>query len=68
MKHSLTSDISMLTGVLMIGAALGLGLGVALQPADALPPCPAEDSTGCYWDASERGNGHGSDFVSPKGE
>tara|TARA_R110000851_G_scaffold4520_1_gene18457 strand:+ start:2180 stop:2584 length:405 start_codon:yes stop_codon:yes gene_type:complete len=28
-----------------------------------LPPCPTEDSTACYWDASERGNGHGHDFI-----
>lgn len=31
----------------------------------ALPPCPTEDSTHCYWDASESGNGLGSDLVHP---
>lgn len=29
-----------------------------------LPPCPTEDSDGCYWDASEQGDGNGNDVVS----
>lgn len=28
-----------------------------------LPACPTEDSTGCYWDASIRGNGEGHSFI-----
>lgn len=32
---------------------------------DRLPPCPTEDSTGCYWDAQTRGNGRGQDVVTP---
>jgi len=28
-----------------------------------IPPCPTEDSDGCYWDASTRGNGLGKSFV-----
>jgi hypothetical protein len=28
-----------------------------------LPPCPTEDSTGCYWDADTMGNGRGHDVV-----
>ena len=32
-------------------------LGMPLQP------CATEDSDQCYWDASERGNGDGSDFI-----
>jgi hypothetical protein len=32
---------------------------------DALPPCPTEDSTGCYWDAQSRGNRQGADVVTP---
>lgn len=32
-------------------------------------PCEYEDSPGpCYWDASERGNGQGEDFVVVGGE
>jgi len=27
-----------------------------------LPPCQWEDSTNCYWDAGERGNGLGTSF------
>lgn len=26
-----------------------------------LPACPTEDSVGCFWDASEQGNGLGED-------
>lgn len=28
----------------------------------ALPPCPTEDSSGCFWDAGRRGNGRGYSF------
>lgn len=28
-----------------------------------LPACPTEDSIGCYWDASTRGNGIGRSFI-----
>lgn len=28
-----------------------------------LPPCPTEDSTGCYWDADTMGNGEGEDSI-----
>lgn len=27
-----------------------------------LPPCPAEDSGWCHWNAAERGNGQGESF------
>lgn len=30
-----------------------------------LPPCPTEDSDGCYWDGDTMGNGRGSDMVTP---
>ncbi|AWN03617.1 hypothetical protein PBI_HYPERION_102 [Microbacterium phage Hyperion] len=30
---------------------------------DSLPPCLTEDSDNCVWDASEQGNGQGSDVV-----
>ncbi len=29
----------------------------------AYPPCAAEDSTVCHWDASTRGNGEGRSFL-----
>lgn len=32
-----------------------------------LPPCAAEDSSGCYWDAAARGNGEGTSFVNVAG-
>ena len=31
--------------------------------ANVLPACATEDSTWCYWDASTRGNGIGTSFV-----
>ena len=31
----------------------------------SLPPCPTEDSDGCYWDADTMGNGTGTDVVTP---
>lgn len=27
------------------------------------PPCAAEDSANCYWDAAHRGSGTGTSFV-----
>lgn len=44
-----------------------IALFMLLCPAqfDAVfPPCEYEDSTMCYWDAEERGNGQGRSFVS----
>jgi hypothetical protein len=32
-----------------------------------MPPCEYEDSTNCYWNAKERGNGFGHSFVSING-
>lgn len=37
----------------------------AVSDTNLLPPCEFEDSTHCYWDASERANGQGLDFVAP---
>lgn len=36
----------------------------AITPASvpSLPQCATEDSTGCYWDASTRGNMQGKSF------
>lgn len=60
---------SVATIAFLFGLALGaLGLAYldrAMDPGDLLPPCLTEDSTHCYWDASERGNGIGHDFINP---
>lgn len=42
---------------------------IGLVPVAELDPCATEDSTDgvCGWDASERGNGVGRDFVSVYG-
>lgn len=31
-------------------------------------PCEFEDSTNCYWNAQEQGNGQGNSFVDIQGE
>lgn len=52
---------------LLLGALLGAlavwALEVATDPAGGLPPCPTEDSNGCYWDGDTRGNKTGLSFV-----
>lgn len=60
--------VTVAAAVLLVFAAIGFRSVVApheVIPAGWLPPCPTEDSTHCYWDASEQGNGLGEDFVSP---
>lgn len=32
-----------------------------------LPPCAQEDSTTCYWNAEQRGNGTGQSFIDIEG-
>ena len=32
-----------------------------------LPPCPTEDSTDCYWDATQQGNSTGQSFATYQG-
>lgn len=45
----------------------GEPIDVADSPSEStptpLPPCPTEDSEGCYWDADTMGNGEGDDIV-----
>jgi len=47
----------------------GLGIGITVIVAGlfaftlTLSPCPTEDSTYCYWNASERSNGEGISFI-----
>lgn len=45
--------------VLLIAWAAVTGLALQLTT-----PCKTEDSTMCYWDASQHGNGTGKSFVS----
>lgn len=61
--------------------AIGAGMYVAFSVADRqlaiedeinqetqrLPPCPAEDSDNCHWDAKHQGNGKGRSFTSING-
>lgn len=35
---------------------------VVPEPTPPLPACATEDSTNCFWDASEQGNGLGNDL------
>jgi hypothetical protein len=48
-----------------VAATLMLAVAVPVHAED-LPPCPTEDSTGCYWDAETQGNGEGEDVVTPR--
>lgn len=47
----------------------GLGIGISAIVAGTfafvltLSPCPTEDSTYCYWNASERSNGKGLSYI-----
>lgn len=45
--------------VLLVAWAAVTGLALQLST-----PCKTEDSTMCYWDASQHGNGTGKSFIS----
>lgn len=47
----------------LLALAASLGVTVYLDGRPHLPPCQDEDSTNCIWDASEQGNGLGTDYV-----
>ncbi len=53
---------AIITGV-VLGVMFALAPATGLAPVGTLPPCPTEDSTGCYWDAQTMGNGVGNDVV-----
>lgn len=42
--------------------ALAYALVPEASPARTTVECPTEDSTNCFWDASEQGNGLGNDL------
>lgn len=55
---------------LVIGMALAAAIGtgaLAISQPRTLGPCPTEDSTNCYWDAAQHGNGSGVSFVDVDG-
>ena len=71
-----------IVGILGTAVCIGGAIESANNPAPTLPPvstsweqgetiiltpCPTEDSTGCYWDASIRGNKVGQSFVNING-
>lgn len=39
-----------------------------LMDVSELPPCATEDSTNCFWNAAENGNGQGQSFFNIDGE
>jgi hypothetical protein len=45
----------------LIGQLVMLGL-IFATALSSLPPCAAEDSTNCYWDARTMGNGQGDSY------
>jgi hypothetical protein len=46
----------------LIGQLVMLGLIVTIA-LSSLPPCTAEDSTNCYWNARTMGNGQGDSYL-----
>jgi hypothetical protein len=53
-----------------VGAVLGaLGVWAFTIATDepTIPACATEDSTNCYWDATEHGNGSGQSFIDVNG-
>lgn len=66
------SNAAILLTVLMVAGITYLAVEALTEPVPALipahvtlPPCPEEDSTGCYWDAETRGNGLGRSVINP---
>lgn len=55
----------MRTKLAALAALVILAGGLAAGTEDTLAPCPNDSDVevDCYWDASERGNGQGHDFV-----
>lgn len=47
----------------VIVLAIGLALVVLPFAFAWFTPCATEDSSNCYWNAAERGNGTGADFL-----
>jgi hypothetical protein len=47
----------------LLALAASLGATVYLGGHPHLPPCADEEAHNCVWDASEQGNGRGTDFV-----
>jgi hypothetical protein len=67
---SAIGNIATAVGLFALTTGLAIwALNVATEPSgvadSGLPPCVEEDSVqiDCYWDASERGNGEGLDFI-----
>lgn len=71
-KYALTAIAGAAAGITLAGC-LGFALAGSNQPEEPkvdtpaveieLPPCPTEDSEGCYWDAKTMGNKQGTDVV-----
>lgn len=61
--------VSVAFGAIAALASSAIAAGTVQGPGDNPPrwmtfPCPVEDSSGCYWDASVRGDGRGQSFYS----
>lgn len=61
---TVTLAMSAISAIILALTVVG---ACALVPSPALPPCAAEDSDNCFWDATVRGNGEGRSFVSLDG-
>lgn len=59
------SRLAMNALALAVGFSIVASVLYANGTLSDLPPCPTEDSTGCYWDASQMGNGEGVNLWTP---
>lgn len=51
-----------IVSLMIIGGMLWIFIAASDAVMDRLPPCAAEDSDNCHWDASSSGNGTGESF------
>ena len=63
-----SSAIFIAVCALVAGIVFGILLATPEPGTIRLGPCQTEDSTNCYWDAAQHGNGQGVPFLSVDGE
>jgi len=51
-----------------VPTALAAVAGPSAPSEVVIPPCASEDDANCFWDAAQRGNGVGTDFVDYEGQ
>lgn len=66
MSNVKRSDAPFVAVMVIIVAGLVYGMFMLATDKDfhSMKPCQYEDSTSCFWDATNQGNGHGRSFYS----